>query len=236
MRPCHRWRQVIGKIRLALAPMVCHCWQVTLYVTLRGLTTSPIPYGTQMFQIDFGFLDHMLQIATADGARRTLALRPRSVADFYQDTMAALHSLGIDVPIWTTTVEVEDRTPFEQDHQHAAYDPDYAQRVWRILAQASRVLTVFRSRFIGKVSPLHFFGAHSTWPSAASRVVRPRASQLTQSGNLRSARSLLARSEQLWILAGRRLDKRTCLVCLCVSGAGGLQNLSDPAEGSVLQP
>ncbi len=153
----HMWTQIVGKIRLALAPMVCHWWEVTLYVTPRGLTTSPIPYGTRVFQIDFDFLDHRLVIQTAEGASRSLSLGPRSVADFYHDTMGALGSLGIEVNIWTTPVEVEDRTPFEQDHQHTAYDPDYAQRCWRILLQADRVLTDFRSRFSGKVSPVHFF-------------------------------------------------------------------------------
>ncbi|MGH7231978.1 MAG: DUF5996 family protein, partial [Nitrospiraceae bacterium] len=153
----HMWTQVIGKIRLALSPMVCHWWEVTLYVTPRGLTTSPTPYGTRVFQIDFDFLDHKLVIQTADGGTRSLALEPRSVADFYQETMAALRSLGIEVNIWTTPVEVEDRTPFEQDHHHAAYDPEYAQRCWRILLQADRVMTDFRSQFSGKVSPVHFF-------------------------------------------------------------------------------
>ena len=153
----HMWMQVIGKVRLALAPMVCHWWQVTLYVTPRGLTTSPIPYGTRIFQIDFDFLDHKLLIQTADGGTRSLALAQRSVAEFYRETMAALRSLDIEVSIWTTPVEVEDRTPFEQDFKHAAYDAEYAQRCWRVLAQATRVLTDFRSRFIGKVSPVHFF-------------------------------------------------------------------------------
>src|SRR2546425_12299974 len=110
----HMWTQVIGKIRLALAPMVCHWWQVTLYVTSRGLTTSPIPYGTRLFQIDFDFLDPQLLIQTADGETRSLALAPRSVAEFYRETMAALRSLGIEVGIWTTPVEVADRTPFEK--------------------------------------------------------------------------------------------------------------------------
>jgi hypothetical protein len=153
----HMWMQVVGKIRLALAPMVCHWWNVTLYATSRGLTTSPMPYGTRLFQIDFDFLDHTVQIVTTDGQRRTLALAPRSVADFYREMMTALQSLGIEVNIWTTPVEVEDRTPFEQDQHHAAYDPDYAQRCWRILAQTDRVLHEFRARFIGKVSPVHFF-------------------------------------------------------------------------------
>ncbi|WP_447980004.1 DUF5996 family protein [Candidatus Nitrospira bockiana] len=151
------WMQVVGKIRLALAPMVCHWWHVTLYVTARGLTTSPIPYGSRVLQIDFDFLNHQVVIETVDGRTRSLALAPRSVADFYMETMSALRSLGVDVSIWTTPVEVEDRTPFEQDHQHAAYDPEYAQRCWRILVQTDRVLKEFRSQFIGKVSPVHFF-------------------------------------------------------------------------------
>jgi hypothetical protein len=153
----HRWMQIVGKIRLALAPMTNHWWQVTLYVTARGLTSSPIPYGTRSFQINFDFLAHRLQIETADGASRSLPLVPCSVADFYRETMAALRSLGIDVTIWTTPVEVEDRTPFEQDRHHAAYDPEYAQQCWRILVQADRVLKEFRSGFVGKVSPVHFF-------------------------------------------------------------------------------
>lgn len=153
----HMWTQIVGKIRLALAPMVCHWWGVTLYVTPRGLTTSSIPYGTRVIQIDFDFLDHQLLIQTAQGETRSLALAPRSVADFYQETMAALRSLDLEVKIWTTPVEVEDRTPFEQDHHHAAYNPEYAQRCWRMLLQADRVLSDFRSRFTGKVSPVHFF-------------------------------------------------------------------------------
>lgn len=153
----HMWMQIVGKIRLSLAPMVCHWWDVTFYVTPRGLTTSPIPYGTRVFQIDFDFLEHKLLIQTAEGMTRSVVLEPRSVADFYRETMASLRSLGLEVSIWTIPVEVEDRTPFEEDHHHAAYDPEYAQRCWRILLQADRVLTDFRARFLGKVSPVHFF-------------------------------------------------------------------------------
>jgi len=153
----HLWTQIIGKVRLALAPMINHWWQVTLYVTSRGLTTSPMPYGTRTFQIEFDFLDHQLRIETSDGDRRSLTLAPRSVAEFYRETMASLKSLGIAVSIWSTPVEVEDRTPFEEDDKHAAYDADYAQRFWRVLVQTDRILTEFRSRFIGKVSPVHFF-------------------------------------------------------------------------------
>jgi hypothetical protein len=153
----HMWTQIVGKIRLAQTPLINHWWNVTLYVTSRGLTTSAIPYNGRTFQMDFDFIDHTLLIQTSDGSTRTIALRPCSVAEFYQETVAALRSLGITVTIWTTPVEVPDRTPFEQDQQHAAYDPEYAARVWRILAQATRVLTTFRSRFLGKVSPIHFF-------------------------------------------------------------------------------
>ena len=153
----HLWTQIIGKVRLALAPMINHWWQVTLYVTSRGLTTSPMPYGTRTLQIEFDFLDHHLRIETSDGDCRALTLAPRSVAEFYRETMAALKSLGIPVSIWSTPVEVEDRTPFEEDEKHAAYDADYAQRFWRVLVQTDRILKEFRSRFIGKVSPVHFF-------------------------------------------------------------------------------
>src|SRR2546421_6069770 len=153
----HLWTQIIGKVRLALAPMINHWWQVTLYVTSRGLTTSPMPYGTRTVQIEFDFLDHQLRIETSDGDRRSLTLAPRSVAEFYRETMASLKSLGIAVSIWSTPVEVEDRTPFEEDEKHAAYDADYAQRFWRVLVQTDRILKEFRSRFIGKVSPVHFF-------------------------------------------------------------------------------
>ncbi len=153
----HLWTQIVGKIRLALTPMCNHWWQTTLYVTARGLTTSPIPYRALSFQIDFDFIDHELHIETSHGAKESVALFPRSVADFYEELMARLHSLGIDAAIWTVPVEIVDRTPFEQDRGHAAYDPDYAQRFWRALVQVDRVLKEFRSRFTGKVSPVHFF-------------------------------------------------------------------------------
>ena len=153
----HMWTQIVGKIRLAQTPLFNHWWNVTLYVTSRGLTTSAMPYDDRIFEIDFDFMDHNLLIRSSDGGSKTVRLYPRPVADFYRETLAALQSLRLPVTIWTTPVEVEDRTPFEQDQKHAAYDPEYAQRVWRILLQTSRVLTEFRSRFIGKVSPVHFF-------------------------------------------------------------------------------
>ena len=153
----HMYVQGIGKIRLKLTPLENHWWNVTLYVTPRGMTTSIIPYEAQHFQIDFDFIAHLLRIETTTGLSKTIALQSQSVAEFYQETMTALKSLGISVNIWTTPSEVPDPIPFEQDRKHATYDPEYANRFWRILVEANRVFTIFRSRFIGKVSPVHFF-------------------------------------------------------------------------------
>jgi len=153
----HLWTQIIGKIRLALAPKVNHWWHSTLYVTPRGLTTSIIPYGTRTFQITFDFFNHQLVIETSDGVTNAIALMPRSVADFYQAVMSTLKDIGIEVKIWTIPQEVTDPIPFEQDHHHTAYDDACAQRFWRILVQCDRVLTIFRARYAGKCSPVHFF-------------------------------------------------------------------------------
>ena len=130
---------------------------MTLYVASRGLTTSPIPYGSRTFTIDFDFIEHHLRIITSAGAIHTMALAPRAVADFYYELMALLHTLGIEVVIHAIPDEVEHPIPFADDHTHAAYDAAYAHRLWHILVQADRVLKVFRSRFIGKCSPVHFF-------------------------------------------------------------------------------
>ncbi len=153
----HLWSQIIGKIRLAFAPLVNHWWQVPFYMTSRGWTTSPIPYKETIFQIDFDFIDHQIQITTDRGDFRSLELKPRSVSDFYRETIEILHSLGIEVHLWTTPVELQERIPFEQDSTHSSYDPEYAQRHWRVLVQVDRVLKEFRSHFLGKVSPVHFF-------------------------------------------------------------------------------
>ena len=151
------WTQVVGKIRLAHAPLINHWWQVALYVTPRGLTTSAIPYGARCFQIDFDFIEHELVIQTSDGATERIPLVARSVADFYAEVMSRLQGLGLDTHIWTMPVEIPDAVPFDQDRIHTAYDGQYAQRFWRILMQVERVSTRFRSRFLGKVSPVHFF-------------------------------------------------------------------------------
>jgi Family of unknown function (DUF5996) len=153
----HRWTQVIGKVRLRLAPLVNHWWHVTFYVTSRGLTTSSIPYGARTFDIVFDFVDHQLRIETNGGDVESLPLVPMSVRDFYLEVMRRLRHLEIDVRIWTMPSEIENAVPFEQDRTHAAYDPVYAQRFWRALLQADRVMKAFRARFIGKASPVHFF-------------------------------------------------------------------------------
>jgi hypothetical protein len=151
------WTQVVGKIRLAKAPMINHWWQVPLYVTCRGLTTSPIPHDGHSFQIDFDFIDHRLRIEVNDGRAESFALAPCPVADFYSEVMGRLRALGLEVRIWTLPVEIPDPIPFEQDREHTAYDREYANRFWRILVKADQLFTTFRSRFIGKVSPVHFF-------------------------------------------------------------------------------
>lgn len=153
----HMWTQIIGKIRLSQTPWINHSWHVTLYVTSRGLTTSPIPYGLKTFQIDFDFIDHKLVIETSDGNVRLLDLRPRTVADFYSQVMFSLKSVGIDVAIHTTPNEIPDPIPFEEDHKNASYDADYANRFWRVLVQTDRIFKEFRAHFIGKCSPVHFF-------------------------------------------------------------------------------
>jgi hypothetical protein len=151
------WTQIIGKIRLARTPWLNHSWHVTLYVTARGLTTSPIPDGSRSFQIDFDFIDHVLLISTSDGKQRQLPLAAQPVAAFYAAVMAALAELGIDVKIDDKPNELPDPIRFPDDQVHASYDPDAAHRFWQVLRQADRVFTKFRTGFLGKSSPVHFF-------------------------------------------------------------------------------
>jgi hypothetical protein len=171
------WTQVVGKIRLAHAPMINHWWQVPLYVTCRGLTTSPIPRGGRSFQIDFDFVDHLLKIQTSDGDVETMALAPRSVSDFYTEIMTRLRALGLATRIWTMPVEIPDAIPFEQDSTHAAYARNYVTRFWQTLVQADRILTRFRAQFLGKVSPVHFFWG--SFDLAVTRFSGRRAPPLT---------------------------------------------------------
>jgi len=153
----HMWTQVVGKIRMAKTPPVNHWWHVTLYVTARGLGTSPIPDSARTFEMNFDFVRHQLCIDTTDGQRREIALRPMSVADFYARVMATLGEMGIEAPINTTPSEVADPIPFEQDTTHASYDADAVSRFWHALVSTCNCLARFRGGFLGKVSPIHFF-------------------------------------------------------------------------------
>jgi hypothetical protein len=153
----HMWTQIVGKVRLGLTPLLNHWWNVPLYVTARGLTTSAMPYGDRSFKLQFDFIDHRLVLEMSDGSSRAIALAPRSVADFYREFMAMLHAAGTEVKIWKMPVEIPDPIPFDQDRTHASYDPECVQRFWRILVSIDGVLNEFRSRFIGKSSPVHFF-------------------------------------------------------------------------------
>jgi hypothetical protein len=153
----HMWMQVVGKVRLALSSHLNHWWEVPFYVSARGLTTSAVPYGQGIFEAEFDFVEHVLRIETSTGETELLDLEPQSVAAFYREFMAALASLGIAVKIWPMPVEVANPVRFDQDTIHAAYDPSYAERFWRILVGLEPIFQSFRSRFTGKNSPTHFF-------------------------------------------------------------------------------
>jgi len=163
----HMWTQIVGKVRLALAPMINHWWQVTLYVSARGLTTSVMPSEGRGVELEFDFVDHVLVLGTSDGQERKVALEPRTVASFYDATMAALADLDVHVSILPRPVEVAEAIPFADDDRHRSYDPDAANRFWIALIHAHRVMTRFRAGFIGKASPVHFF-----WGGADLAVTR----------------------------------------------------------------
>jgi hypothetical protein len=153
----HMWTEIVGKVRLRLTPLVNHWWNVPLYVTARGLTTSRIPYGDRAFELRFDFIRHELVLETSDGQWKALPLKPRPVAEFYQEFMELLRSAGIEVKIWRMPVEIPDPIAFDQDRVHASYDPKAVEKFWRILSSVDTVFKQFRARFIGKSSPVHFF-------------------------------------------------------------------------------
>lgn len=153
----HMWAQILGKIRLTLSPPLNHSWGSTLYVTTRGLTTSPMPYGNGTLAIDFDFVAHALLFTLSDGRTRSFALEAMSVADFYRQTMQTLDDLGIPVAIHSRPVEVVQSIPFAEDKIHASYDAAAVHRFWQALVLVNRVFTEFRARFIGKASPVHLF-------------------------------------------------------------------------------
>jgi hypothetical protein len=153
----HMWTQIVGKIRLAQSPWINHSWHVTLYVTSRGLTTSPIPYGNRTFQIDFDFINHQITIQSSDGGMAGFSLQPQSVAAFYGRLKDEMAKLDLHVNINQKPNEIPDPIPFDQDETHKAYDQVYANRFWRVLVQADRVFKEFRARFVGKCSLVHYF-------------------------------------------------------------------------------
>jgi hypothetical protein len=153
----HLWTQVVGKVALALAPPLNHSWGIALQVTAHGLVTRPLPHGDRTFTIEFDFIDHQLHICVTDGETRTLRLAPRSVADFYADVMRTLAAMGLPVRIWPVAVELPQPIRLDTDAQHASYEPEYANRLWRILVACERVMNAARCEFIGKASPVHFF-------------------------------------------------------------------------------
>jgi hypothetical protein len=163
----HMWTQIVGKVRLALAPMLNHWWQVPLYVSARGLTTSLMHWQGRGIELEFDFIDHVLDLRTSDGEVRKVTLEPRTVASFYEATMAALADVDVGVSILARPVEVERAVPFRDDVQHRSYDPAAANRFWIALVQAHRVMTRFRGGFVGKASPVHFF-----WGAADLAVSR----------------------------------------------------------------
>jgi hypothetical protein len=153
----HMWMQIVGKVRLARSPYLNHWWEVPLYVSARGLTTSPIPCPHGIFEIEFDFIEHVLRFEKSSGETEVLDLVPRTVADFYAEVMQTLKSLDIETKIWPMPVEIPNPIRFDKDTVHASYDPEYANRFWRILASVDPIFKEFRGRFIGKASPVHFF-------------------------------------------------------------------------------
>lgn len=153
----HMWTQIVGKTRLALHPMEAQWWNVPLYVSARGLSTAAMPYGNEMLEIEFDFLDHQLRFRLSTGATASMALRAQSVAEFYEEFLKTMVGLDCTVKLWAVPVELKEPIPFAEDKQHCSYDPDAARRFWRVLMSADHVLQRFSARFVGKVSPVHFF-------------------------------------------------------------------------------
>lgn len=177
----HMWTQIAGKVRLGLAPLQNHWWNSTLYANTRGLTTSPIPYKGEAFEIQFDFVHHRVEILTSFGRNQALALEPKSVAEFYGEFLSALDAAGIEITLDPKPQEVAEPIPFDQDETHRSYDPEYANRLWRILLSSTMVLEEFRGRFMGKASPVHFFwGSFDlAYTRFSGRVAPPRKGIIT---------------------------------------------------------
>jgi hypothetical protein len=228
----HLWTQVVGKVRLALTPWLNHSWHVALYLTERGLTTTPMPWRGGDVQIDFDFIDHVLWLRTGGGQVRQVMLRPMPVAEFYATVMATLRQLGVDVTIRTMPSEIPDAIPFDKDTVHEAYDPEYAPHFCRVLLSTHDVFARFRTGFLGKASPVHFF-----W-SSFDLSVRPHCAEASgrraASGQCGGAGGLFARGVERRLLAGGA-GRRRCVLLLCLAGAAGFRRgARDAGGGSVV--
>jgi hypothetical protein len=216
----HMWSQMVGKVAVALAPPVNHCWATTLHLTARGLATQMLPYGDRSFSMEFDFIDHRLVIRTTDGEARTLPLRPRSVAEFYREFIDTLQAMALPVKIRSMPVEVAVPIPFEDDTVHLSYDPQYANRFWRILVQVERVFTECRCQFIGKCSPVQFFWG--SFDLAVSRFSGKPAPPRDGPGWMRDAYSHEVISHGFWPGSGPLLEP--AFYAYCVPEPNGLSN------------
>src|SRR6266481_5578465 len=241
----HMWLQIVGKTRLALAPRQNHWWHVPLYVSSRGLTTTPIPYGSRSFEVEFDFIDHRLVVETSEGTIRQIGLRAQAVADFYREYTEVLAGLGIVVTLWPVPVEVDHPIPFLEDRLHASYDSAQAHRFFRILLQADRIMKRFQGRFLGKTSPVHFFWG--AFDLALTRFSGRRASHKdTDSWMLREANSHEEISVGFWPGSGTVAESRpfggTCALRGCVpkkilvSAAEAVHAARDMADKGVPAP
>ena len=229
----HMWTQIVGKVRLCLTPVVNHWWNVPLYVTARGLTTSRIAYGDRAFEIWFDFIRHQLVLETSDGLMKTLALEPRSVAEFYQEFMELLRSAQIELKIWRMPVEIPDPIAFDQDRMHASYDGASVEKFWRILLSVDTVFNLFRARFIGKSSPVHFFWG--SFDLAVTRFSGRRAPERPGADPITSE-SLFPRSQQCWLLARQRQRPRCGVLLIHGSRTPGIQREACSSGCRLLRP
>ena len=213
----HMWTQIVGKVRLKLCPLVNHWWNVPLYLTGRGLTTSLMPYGGEAVEISFDFIDHKLKVETCEAGFREISLRPESVAEFYRQVMAAMSELGVPVKIWTMPQEVADPIRFEKDEQHKSYDAEAMHKFWRILAWVDGVFKDFRAPFLGKVSPVHFFWG--SFDLAVTRFSGRRAPERPGADAVLRAEAYSHEVQQRRFLGWRGRHQRTGILFLRLPGA-----------------
>jgi hypothetical protein len=216
----HMWSQIVGKIALALAPPINHSWAVSLHLTARGLTTRNLPHGNRSFSMEFDFIEHQLVVRTTDGEVRALPLRSRSVAEFYREVMDTLRSMALPVTIWSMPAEIPSPIRFENDTIHHSYDPEFANRFWRILLQVERVFTACRCQFIGKCSPVQFFWG--SFDLAASRFSGKAAPVRDGPAFMREAYSHEVISHGFWPGSGPVLEP--AFYAYCVPEPNGLKD------------